>query len=134
MRRCPVNLRVSPAALLVVESARISNAGQNQTVADARGGFLISRQPGDGPDRAGNEQKPIGITKIASGKKLGQKGRDRQSGKIVIRERRMAGMAGNQNLVAGPAGQIALAVGQVPVFESGVDAHFVFAVLRDASI
>ena len=39
-------------------------------------------------------------------------------------------MTRDQDLVGGTAGQIALSVGQVPVFQSGVDAHLVVALLE----
>ena len=64
----PVDLGISPAALLVVESARVADAGQHQPMANASDIFAIARQPGDGPDRSGNKQKPIRVAKIASGK------------------------------------------------------------------
>ena len=35
MRRRPIDLGISPAALLVMETARISDAGQHQPMADA---------------------------------------------------------------------------------------------------
>ena len=99
MRRRPVNLGISPAALLVMESARVSDAGQHQSVADAPARFAVSREPGDGADRSGNKQKPIRVAKIPSGQKLRQKGGHGQPGEIVIRQRRMAGMTRNQDLV-----------------------------------
>ena len=71
--RGPVNLGISPAALLIVEAAGVSDAGQDQAMTDASGGLAVSREPGDGADGSGNEKKAIRIAKIASGKQLGQK-------------------------------------------------------------
>src|ERR1700734_3644270 len=47
MRRCPVNLCITQAALLVVKTGLISDARQNQPVPDAPGRLSISREPRD---------------------------------------------------------------------------------------
>ena len=100
MRHCLVNLCISSAALFVMEPARVSDACQHQPVADASDTLAVSRQPRNGPDRAGNEQEAIRVAKIPSRQKLRQSGRHRQPGEIVIRQRGMTGMARNQDLVS----------------------------------
>src|ERR1700733_5582856 len=118
VRRHPVNLGIPLATPLVMEPARIADSGQDQAVADALGSLSISRKPGDGPDCAGKEQESVRIPKIGPRKELGERGCDRQSGKIVIGKRRMAGMAENENLVAGPARKKAFTIRQVPIFKT----------------
>src|SRR6266481_4124154 len=90
----------------------------------------ILSEPGDRPDRAGNKKESIRIAKIPPRKKVRQKSSDGEPGKVVIRERRMTGMTRNQNLVGRAAGQKAFAIRQVPILESGIDAHLVFAIFQ----
>src|SRR6202020_1266603 len=50
--------------------------------------------------------------------------------KIVIRQRRVASMAGNQDLVARSARNVTLRISQMTIFEIGIDTNFILAVLE----
>lgn len=130
MDGCPINVYVSLAALFVVKCAFITDARQDQSISYARRSVLVASEPGDGPDGSGNKKEAVGKAKIPARKKFGKMGRDCESGQIVVGERRMAGVARNQNFFRRPAGQIAFAVAQVAALQCGVDAHFVAAVLE----
>src|ERR1700739_4991074 len=106
-----VNFGSSLPALLVMEPVQVSDACQNQSMTDPRGGLTILREPGDRPDRARNEEEPVGITKFPSGQKFCQKSCNRQPGEIVVGKRWMARVARNQNLIGRLPGQIALSIG-----------------------
>ena len=93
--RCgPINLGIAAAALLVVESTRVSNAGQHQPMPDAAGGFAILRQPRNRPNGPRNKQESVRVAEIASGQKLREKCCDGQSGEIVVRQ----GMDGRRDM------------------------------------
>src|ERR1700722_7388206 len=76
MRSCAIDFGVSSTAFLVMKTAQISDTSQHQTVPNAPGGLPVSRKPGDRSDRAGNEQKSIGVTAIGLREQPGQKCRD----------------------------------------------------------
>ncbi len=84
MRRCLVNLCISSAALLVMESVGISDASQHQSVANASDILAVSCQPRDRANRSGDEQEAIRVAKIFFRQKLRQGGRYRKAGEIVI--------------------------------------------------
>src|SRR6266704_1429374 len=92
MHHRAVNLRASPAAFLVMEPAFVSDAGEDQAVANPFRRSLISRKPRDGSNRSWNEEEPIGVMKIAAREKLRQVSGHRQSGEIIVRQRRMTRM------------------------------------------
>ena len=70
MSRRRVNLRIASPSFLVVELSLVSDARQDQPVADSFGSFLISGKLCNRPNRARNEQELIRVTKILSRKKL----------------------------------------------------------------
>src|SRR5208282_4738238 len=57
MRGGPIDFRIPSPTLLVVKPAAVPNAGQYEPVSYIVGLLSISREPGDGTDRPGNEQK-----------------------------------------------------------------------------
>src|SRR5215471_9290606 len=112
-----IDLSISAAALLIVELALVANAGQNQAVANSRRGRLVPSEPSDCPDGSRNEQEPVGVAKILFGKILRQEGSNGEARKIVIGQRGMTDMAGNEHLVRGTSRQVAFPKRQVTVLE-----------------
>src|SRR5215472_16705380 len=94
-----VNFRVSSPALFVMETTGITDAGQYETVTDSSGDVLVCCEPGNRSNGARNKEESIGILVVPAGQKLSQKRCDGQPGKIVVGERWVAGVTGNQNLI-----------------------------------
>ena len=59
--------------------------------------FAVPGKPGDGSNRARDEQKPIRILQLAPGQEPSKISCYSQPGEIVIRQRRMARVRRNQN-------------------------------------
>ena len=90
---------------------------------------LISRQPGDGPDGARNEQKPVRESTAGQrGQPPGQGHGDRDSRQVVVAQRRMTDVARKQDFVLAFTWEIELSVGQVAVFQRRVDADVVLRI------
>src|SRR5690349_19877121 len=100
------------AALLVVEPAVVAEACQHDAVLDSSGLLPVPRQPGDGADGRRDEQKAIAVPPLARQQLPGEEDRYGQTREIVIRQRRMADVTRDQDLVAAFAGQEALAVAE----------------------
>src|ERR1017187_747378 len=95
----PINLSVATPTLLVSQPTRVTNAGDHQTMFDIGDPGLIAREPGDRPNGTGDEQKAIGIARWRFTQVPRQKRGEREARKIVVGQRRMAGMTGNKNFI-----------------------------------
>ena len=62
-------------------------------------------QPGNGADCAGNEQKPVGILKLAAAEHFSERGYEHHAREIVVGERRMTEVAGEQDLLGARPGK-----------------------------
>src|SRR5450631_3966123 len=113
----PVNLGIPMPALLVVEAARIPDAREHQAVLYASRRLSILCQPGDGPDRSRYKDEPVRIPQFPAQQKPGKKGCDRKSRKVVVCQRWVTGMDGDQDFVTRPARQKTLPVAEVTVFQ-----------------
>src|SRR5438309_3912733 len=56
-----VDLGVATAALLVMKTARVADAGQHESVLDAGELTLVAREPTDRTNRSWNEEEPVRI-------------------------------------------------------------------------
>ena len=130
MHHRAVNLRILSAAFFVVEGAIVSNACQNQTVANPLRSRLISGKPRDRANRSWDEQEPVGITKFAACEKLCQVRGDRKARQIVVCQRRMTHMTRNQDLVGRASRKIAFSQSQASVHESRINTNFILAVFE----
>src|SRR5439155_2880047 len=95
----PVDLRIAAAALLVVKTTRVADTGQYQTMLDACGFLSVAGKPGDCPDGCWDEQKPVRVPSLSLPHGVGEKRRHRHAGQIVITERRVTDMRGDQDFV-----------------------------------
>src|SRR6185295_10320511 len=95
----PVNFRIAAPAPFVSEFSWITDAGQDQAVLDPRGGGFIQGEPGNGANGSRYPQKSVRIAAWHVRKDLCQSSGNGHARQIVVAHRRMAGMAGNQNLV-----------------------------------
>ena len=128
MSHHPVDLRVAASALFVRQPARVAGAGQHQPVLDPFHPLRVAGQPGDRPDGAGRVDEPVGVVRRLLRQRPGQVRRHRDARQVVVGQRRVADMAGDDHLVGDLTGDHVLGVGEVAVRECGVDAHLVVAV------
>ena len=130
MGDCPIYVRVSPAALLVGGFSRITHAGRHQTVLYFVDPFFIQAEPCNGTDRSGNKKKSVGIAPWTCTQMFGQKSYHRHAGEVVVTERGMAGVTGDQDLVFLLSGEIILSIGEVAWFQGTVDADLIAVILH----
>src|SRR5436189_4556739 len=114
----PVDLRVASSALFIVKRPWIADARQDNPVLDSRGLVLMTREPGDRSNCAGNEQEPVRIPPaLAFGQFLRQEDRHADARKVVIAQRGMAHMTGKQDFVSSGARKKVLPIGQSALSE-----------------
>src|ERR1700693_1663093 len=94
---------------------------------------LVENNPCNRADRAGNEQKTIGIACPLGEQPLRQGGGDRGTRKVVVREAGIAKVARDEHLLERSPAQQALAVGQVARLQPSVDTHLVVT-LREGAL
>ena len=97
-------------------------------MADSRRLLFIMSEPGNRTNSSRNEQKAVRQFTADAGQKFCQLGHKGHAGEIIIAERRVAGVAGEQHFLAALAGEEIFPVSKRAIFEAGVDAHFVVAV------
>ena len=70
--------------------------------ADPRDPMLpVAREPGNGADRAGGEHEAVAVARLERRQALGQHRQQRQSRAVVVRERRMADVRGEEKFLLG---------------------------------
>lgn len=89
--------------------------------------LLVAGEPGDRADGAGREDEPVGVVRRLLRQRPGQERRHRDAGQVVVGQRRVADVAGDDHLVGDLPGDHVLGVGEVAVLQRGVDAHLVVA-------
>src|SRR5436853_7329325 len=94
-----IDISIAPAALLVMKSARIADARQNQTMLDPSRRLAILREPRDRADSCRQEYESIRVPKIFAGEELRESHRHSYARQIVIRQRWMANVARDPHLV-----------------------------------
>src|SRR5271166_3735901 len=94
---------------------------------DPRQFRFVQRKPSDRADRTGDPYEAVGVTQGKAPQKACQTRRNRHAREVIIAERWMAGMAGNQDLVVGRALNPILPVRQVPGSQSRVYANLVLS-------
>src|SRR4029077_6155954 len=98
VRRGAVDLGVAAPALLVVHRAGVADTGDDETVPDARDRLGVAREPGDGADRAREEEKTVRIPPARPAQELRERGRERDAREVVVGERRMAAVRREEDL------------------------------------
>src|SRR6476469_847372 len=88
----PVDFGISAAALLVSETAGITDAHEHESVLHSLQVLFVPAEPRNRSDRGGDEKKAVGKAPLGSGKAFRQKGSNRHSRKIVITHCRMIDM------------------------------------------
>ncbi len=116
-----VDLRVSAPAFLVRRPAAVSDHGNDEPVLDACGAVLVAGEPGDCADRAGREQKPVAVSRSPARQAFGEMRQQRDARTIVVRERGMADVGGQQEFVFRLSFVEIFAVGEMPVGQARVD-------------
>ena len=108
-----VDLGVAAPAPLVGEPAGVADAGDDQAVGDPPRALLVAGEPGDGADRARDEEEAVRVAqrRVRAGRRASV-GAQHHAREVVVGERRMAAVGGDQDLVARRAGEHELAVGE----------------------
>src|SRR5262249_9968378 len=96
---CSIDLRISATAPLVRNVASIAHASENKTMLDERNLFLVQGQPGYRSDRGGNKKESVGVPQSESRESLGQGHCESDPRKVIVAERRVTDMAGDQDLL-----------------------------------
>src|SRR5262245_20875474 len=130
MDSAAINGRIASTAAFVREPAGIADTGNHEPVANARGNFLITRQPRDRADATGHEDDPHRVPARPSRQRFGREGRDHDAGEIVVAQCRVAYVSGEENLDRGFARKEAFAIGQASILEARIDPHFVVAIFE----
>ena len=73
--------------------------GADEPVLDRQKVLLGAAEPGEHAGCGWNEDEAVGIPGRPVGQMLSQKGREREAGKIVVGERRVADAAGEQHVL-----------------------------------
>ena len=94
-----VDRSIAATALFVGHAAHIAEAGKDEAVGNARDLVLVAREPGERPDRAGDEKKEIAVARPQHLDIARQHRRDRNPREVVVGERGVADMAGQQNRI-----------------------------------
>jgi hypothetical protein len=79
-------------------------------VLDAVDAVAVAGQPRDRADRAGREDEPVGVVRVLQ--RASQLDRHRDTGHVVVGQRRVADVAGHDDLVVDLAAYHVLGVGQ----------------------
>src|SRR4051812_41739683 len=99
-------------------------------MADLRSLQLVASQPGDRANRAGNEKEAVRVFERDRSQQFGELSDQCDARKIVVAQRRVAGVARQKHFVASSAWKIVLPVSKRTVLESRVDADFVFFISK----
>ena len=97
---------------------------------DPRYHVEVSTQPDDRADRGGSEDEAVGKTAGQLRQRPCEQRRDRDAGEVVVCERRMADVRRHEHLVLLLAREETLAVGEMAVGKTAVDADLVDLVLQ----
>jgi hypothetical protein len=124
-----VDLGVAAPASLVGRWPAVAEAREDETVPDALDARLVVREPGDRPDRAGDEEEAVRVPPGTRREQSAEKRRHDDTREVVVAEGRVTRVARDQHLVGRAPGEDALAVGQVARLERRVDADLIL-VLR----
>ncbi len=127
MGRGAVDARIPSGAFLVGERTRVAQQADDEPVGDTSHSRLVFRQPGNRADRAGREHEAIPVLARAAGKRSRELAGDCDTAGIVIRQRGVANVREDDDLLGYATRQKALRVGEAPGLQIGVDAHLVVA-------
>src|SRR6266540_3633842 len=98
--RGSIDLGIASSAFLVREGPDISDTGDREAMFDPLRLLLVESQPRNRPDGSGDEKEPIRESAIRPPcKGIGKPGRHRDPRQVVVRERRMADVAGDEDLI-----------------------------------
>ena len=114
MAEGPVNVGVSPPTLLVRVPAGIAEAGQYNTVFDSGDGGFVPAEPGDRSDGARNEEKPVREAPRHRHEVPREDCGNGQAGEVVVAERRMTGMTGDEHFILDISGKVLFAIHEIP--------------------
>ena len=125
-----VDLRIPASAFLVSWPAAISDHGDNEPVLDLRYMRFVAGEQCDGPDRARHEQKSIAESRPHADHPLGEMGQQRDARTIVVGQRGMADMDGQQKFIVRFSLMQILAIGQMAICKARVDDHLISLVAQ----
>src|SRR2546423_4014865 len=125
MTRSSVSQRVTALAAFVSKAAAVTETAQHQTALDSVDTHRVVREPGDRSDRSRNKEEAIAQSPWTFGESAREIGSDRHPGQVVVRQRRMAAVTGEQNFVGALSRQVQLSPIQMSWRERTVDADVV---------
>ena len=130
VREDSVDFGVASSTSLVRQLPGIAEAGQHQPMSNPVEALLVQRQPGDSPNRAGEEQESVRVSRRCLAEQARKAHRHRDAGQVVVTERGMTRVAREEHFVGLLPWDIALADRHAPVGERRVDADLVLVVLQ----
>ena len=101
MRHDTVDHRVAAPAFLIGRPAAIADAGDGEAMLDEANRRFVAGEPGDGADGAGREQEAVAEARVPASEMSCQQRQERQTGAIVVGQRGVADMGGEQEFVLG---------------------------------
>ena len=125
-----VDFGVSASAFFVIHLSRVADVGDHEPMLDPVRDAFVQCQPGNRADGPRNEDEPVRIAERTAVQVSRKKGAERHSGKIVVANRRVTNVTGDEHLIGTFPGDQALRIGQVPRFERRVDNHFIQTLLQ----
>ena len=96
--RCAVDRRVAAPASLVAQRPRIADAGDDEPVPDAVERVAVAIEPAERAERARAPQQAEGMCQRLLGQRLRERPEQHDAGEVVVGERRMAHVRGEQEL------------------------------------
>src|SRR6266850_1931922 len=125
-----VDLGVSASAFLVIHLAGIADIGDDQPMLYPAYRTFVQCQPGNRANRSWNKDESVGIPKPAVLQGPCQEGVEGDPGEIIVTNRRMADVTGDEHLIRTLSGDEALCICQASRFKRRVDNHIIQALLE----
>ena len=130
-RHDPVDVGIAPAAALVVVLAAIAHTRDHHPMGHTPRHVLPLRQPADGADGGRNEDEAVGVATTGQcSQRLRQPGGGGNARQVVVGQRGVADVGGDEHLLGAVTGQDAFAEGHRPLHEIGIDTDLVGAGLQ----
>ena len=95
---CAVDRGVAAPASLVAQGARVADAGDDEPVPDAVERVAVAIEPAERAERARAPEQAEGMCQRLVGQRLRERPEQHDAGEVVVGERRMAHVRGEQEL------------------------------------